>query len=237
LKSDSGSGPPAKEVQGAVRDNVQEVVNASATNTDTRAETIAPASGDQGAENTATLVTNGGAFALATAFQQIMGLEVSAPPSLPTWLAKAAAWVVPPAKSPLSTLWNTPGAGLPPTASVAIASSSDGSVLAVSAESQIRLVSTSSGTFLTPLFDVSNLSNCGGPIISVSIMSDLSITVRTANCVATRLAPLTLKDLESAQADPSPYLGGGTAISPMLPGEQAVSKGAEGAPTVRLEFF
>ncbi|MGX5829607.1 hypothetical protein [Mesorhizobium sp. 43Arga] len=165
------------------------------------------------------LIASGGSFVLASAFQEIADLKVSSDTSMLAWAGSMLPWLVPPAEPPLATLWTTPEVGLPIKVPIAITYSPDREILAISADSQIRLVNTSDGTFLTPVIDISSFPPCKGPIVAVAAHNDLSVTVTTNHCVATRQPPLSATALANIEANPSLYFGMGEALAPALPGE------------------
>jgi len=70
------------------------------------------------------------------------------------------------------------------------------------------------------VMDISGLTDCSGPIESVAVRDDLSVSARTANCMATRAAPPSIADTERMAANPSDYLGGGTPLHRVLPSER-----------------
>ncbi|TPN47654.1 MULTISPECIES: hypothetical protein [unclassified Mesorhizobium] len=165
------------------------------------------------------LIVSSGSFVLASIFQEIADLKISSDTSMLAWAGSVLPWLVPPAQPPLATLWTTPEVGLPVNVQIAITYSPDREILAVSAASQIRIVNTSDGTFLTPVIDISTFPACRGPIVAVTAHADLTLTVTTDNCVATRQSPLSATELAKIEANPSLYFGMGGALAPMLPNE------------------
>jgi hypothetical protein len=161
-----------------------------------------------------------GKIVLATAFGQVVALDLLDDTALPQWADALLDRLMPSraGSDAIVTPWTIPETGLEGT--VTIATSPDRSVLAIAGGSSVRLIQAADGHFLTGVMDISGLPGCSGPIESVAVRDDLSVSATTANCVATRRAPPSIADTERLAANPSDYLGGGTPLHRVLPGER-----------------
>ena len=169
------------------------------------------------------LFESDGNVVLATAFGQVAALTLESYSFLPRWVERLVERVTGPRPSSdaIATPWSIAETGLDPKGPVTIAISPNRDVLAIAGGSSLRLIQAADGRFLTSAMDVSGLPGCSGPIESIVVRDDLSVSAKTADCVANRAAPPSVGDTEAALADPSNYLGGGTPLRKQLPGEVA----------------
>lgn len=199
-----------------------------------RARRIFPAPGGLGltedetrvAINRTALFESDGTLVLATPFQQLTAVAVQDVSTLPRWLTEISSWLTgkDTGESVIAPLWSVTETGLDPRGEVTMAASPERDILAMASGTSLRLFQTSDGRFLSNTIDLATLPDCAGPIESLTIAEDLSISARMTGCIARRAAPPSITDTEATLAGPEAYLGEGTAISRRLPGEQPATR-------------
>jgi hypothetical protein len=168
------------------------------------------------------LFESDGAIVLATPFQQLSALTLQDVSAIPRWLRLALTWLRWPVKteSLIASSWNTSETGLDPKGTVAFAISPRRNVLAIASGTSLRLFQTSDGRFLSDAIDLATLPGCTGPIETLAIADDLSVSATMAGCVAQRASPPGNAETEDRLANPEIYLGSGTPVDRRLPGER-----------------
>jgi hypothetical protein len=169
-----------------------------------------------------TLFESDGKIVLATPFQQLTAVAVQDVSAFPRWLRESWSWLTgkDTGESVIAPLWSVTETGLDPRGEVTMAASPERDILAMASGTSLRLFQTSDGRFLSNTVDLATLPDCAGPIESLTIAEDLSISARMTGCIARRAAPPGIANTEATLAGPEAYLGEGTAISRRLPGEQ-----------------
>lgn len=172
--------------------------------------------------NRTALFESDGAVVLATPFQQLTALTAQDLSPLPPWLKKFWSWLngAQVDESVIASLWNVPETGLDPKGTVTMAVSPERDVLAIASGTSLRLFQTSDGRYLSSAMDLGALADCAGPIESLTVADDLSVSARMTGCIARRAPPPSIADTQGVLSAPEAYLGGGTPIDRRLPGER-----------------